>query len=234
VSIEAHQGRVQHLAAHVVEIHVDTVRRGRSEGLCNGLVLVVDDDVGPELLLDIGALLGPARDADDPTSRDLPDLHCDAADGARRRRDHHRIAFLRPADVEQTEVGGEARHAEAAHLLLERREIGVDRAQHATAHCDFVLRTCEAERVVAHREPRETARHDSPHSERTHHVACRDGLDVALLGRDPPDHRRIDRQILDSKHHLAIGRLGCGVVGELPGALVGHTGGHRCDPNLGR
>jgi hypothetical protein len=127
VSIEAHQGRVQHLSAHVVEIDVDSVRRGRSDGLVDRLVLVIDDDVGPELLLDIGALLGTARDANDPASGDLPDLHRDAADRARRRRDHHRIAFLRSADVEQPEVGGEARHAEAAHLLLERGEIGVDR-----------------------------------------------------------------------------------------------------------
>ena len=92
---------------------VDAVRAGRGEPLASSRALVVDGGVEAELVGEPGALLVAAGDADGAAALDLGDLADHGADRAGRRRDDHRLAGLRLADVEQAEVGGRGRSCRA-------------------------------------------------------------------------------------------------------------------------
>ena len=58
----------------------------------------------------------------------LGDLARDLADRAGGRGDHHGLAGLGPADLEQREIGGEARQAQVAERALDRALLRVDLA----------------------------------------------------------------------------------------------------------
>ena len=80
------------------------------------LSLVVDRGVKPELVDDVATLLLAARDADHAASPDLRDLPDHGTHRTCCGRNDDGLARLWPADVEETEVCGHARHAERAQV----------------------------------------------------------------------------------------------------------------------
>ena len=114
-------GRLQVVAADVVEVDVDTVRGGLAQLLGDRAVLVVERRVEAVLLDEELDLLVGAGRADDPGGAlELGDLADLAADGAGRAGDEDRVALLEGGGAQQTGVGGEAGHAEDAEVGGER------------------------------------------------------------------------------------------------------------------
>ncbi|NIH84873.1 hypothetical protein FHX45_001766 [Amycolatopsis granulosa] len=118
--------RVHHLerglevrTAHVVEIHVDTARRGGAELLDEPTVVVVERRVEPEFVDEVPHLRRAARASDDAPGAEQPGhLTGEAAHRARRAGDEHRVAGPHPADLGEPDVAGEP-----------AREVGGERGQ---------------------------------------------------------------------------------------------------------
>ena len=114
--VEVHP--LEHLArdrpADVLEVDVDPVGDGRLEVVGERGGAVVQRDVEAELVQQGLALLLTAGDPDRTGALDLRDLADRRADRAGGRGDHDGLARLRPADLEESGVRREARHAEHA------------------------------------------------------------------------------------------------------------------------
>ena len=127
LEVEAHEDLVHDLAADVLEVHVDAVRRGGRELLAPVGGRAVHAGVEAKLLDGVPALLRAARDPHRAGAARLDDLAGDRADGAAGRRDHHGLARLRLHELEP-DVGGDARVAERPEEGGERRGQRIGRA----------------------------------------------------------------------------------------------------------
>src|SRR5580658_1134210 len=105
---------VQHRAADVLEVHIDPLGTGGGKLLCEARAAVIDAGIEPEGLHRVAALLRTARHPDHATALELRNLPDYRAHRSGRSRHHHGVAGLRLADVEESDVGGESRHAEHA------------------------------------------------------------------------------------------------------------------------
>jgi hypothetical protein len=79
-------------------------------------------------------LAGAAGDAHHAAALELGQLAHRLAHGAGGARDHHGLAGLRLAHVQQAEVGRHAGHAQHVEPLRERAQAQVDARQAAAAH----------------------------------------------------------------------------------------------------
>ena len=102
------EGGVEMVAADIVEIDVDALRRGLHQLLDDRAGLVVDRGVGAELAHP-GAFVRAAGRADHGHALRLGDLDDRRADRAGRGRDEDDVALLRLGDAEQAEIGGARR-----------------------------------------------------------------------------------------------------------------------------
>ena len=113
-----HQRRLHVGAADVLEVDVDAAGRGAQQRRGQvGLGLVVDDMVDADLLQE-GDLLGAAGRADHRVALELGDLADDRAHRPGRAGDEHHVAVLQLGDLQQADVGGQARHAGDAQERL--------------------------------------------------------------------------------------------------------------------
>src|SRR6266480_310764 len=120
------QHRIEDLAADVVEVDIGALR-ARGLQIANQVArLVIDAGVEAELARHVVAFLAAAGDADGAAAPELGELSDDAADRARGRRHHHGLVRLWLANFLQAEVRGDARHAENAEVVRERRARAVD------------------------------------------------------------------------------------------------------------
>ena len=102
-------------AADVVEVDVDAL--GAQLAQLFDVVLggaIVERAVEAQLVDDIASFFVVSRNAHGAATFDLGDLADDRADGPGRARDEDGLARLGRADVEQAEIGREARHAQHA------------------------------------------------------------------------------------------------------------------------
>ena len=97
------------LAADVLEVHVDAVGAGGGQLLRQVGVVAVEAGIEAQLVDHRAALGRAAGNPDHPAAQDLRDLPDRRAHRAACGGHDHRLAGLRPADVGQAHVGGEAR-----------------------------------------------------------------------------------------------------------------------------
>ena len=124
------QRRFQVGAADVFKVDVDTVRAQAADFFNQGgrfFVVQGFVDAGdvPQPL-HLGCRAGAAYHA---AAFDLGDLAYHHADGTGGARNEHRFAFARLADVEQPDVGRQARHAHGAEVGLQRYALRLDLGQ---------------------------------------------------------------------------------------------------------
>ena len=115
------QNGIHHLAAHVLEVHVDAVGARRPELLIQIAGPVVHAGVETQFLGHEPALLRPAGHPHHPAAHDLADLARHRAGGPGGRRHHQGLARAGLADVEQAPVGGHAGGAKNAGERLQRQ-----------------------------------------------------------------------------------------------------------------
>src|SRR6267378_4820545 len=120
------QHRIEDLAADVVEIYIGALRAGSLQVAMQVSCLVIDAGVEAKLARHVLAFLAAAGDADGAAAPDFRELPDDAADRARGRGHDHGLAGLRRADFLQAEIRRDARHAEYAQVVGERRARLVD------------------------------------------------------------------------------------------------------------
>src|ERR1051325_545765 len=198
------QADVQDLAADVVEIDIDAVGRELAQAFGHVLALVVDAGVEAEFVDHKGALADAAGDADSPPALDLGQLTNDRAHGAGCARDYDRVPRLHGADVEQPEVGGHARHAEAAEVALQRHAAGLDLLQLPALHDGVFLHTGDSGDLVAGAKGRVVRFQHLPRAAGAHHLAQFDRRDVASARVHPAAHGRVERQVRYLHQHFAL------------------------------
>src|SRR5262245_43183679 len=132
IDVEAGQNGIQDVAADVVEIDVDTLRRRLGKCRSNRARLVVDAVIEAEVGTDMLAFCWTAGDADDPAAIDARNLPYRAADGAGRCRHDHGFARLDVGNIDEPNKSGcpglthyaEAKGESTSHLPA---HVGVDR-----------------------------------------------------------------------------------------------------------
>src|SRR5690606_15631727 len=92
--VEQGQQRPEQIAANQLDIDVDPVRAGGFQPAGEVGLAAVEADVEAELLADIAALVGAARDADHPAAGDPGELAGDGTDRTACRADHDGLARL--------------------------------------------------------------------------------------------------------------------------------------------
>ena len=110
--VEQRQHGLEHGAADVLEIDVDALRASGGEPLAQPRLVVIQAGIEAEFLNGPVALCLAAGNADGTAALDLRNLTDHRTDRARGGGHHHGLAGLGLADVEQTHVRREARHAE--------------------------------------------------------------------------------------------------------------------------
>src|SRR6516164_3224645 len=123
--VHLREARLEDVAADIVEINVDAVRRRGLERLEDIAFLVVDRGIEAEFGREPAALFLAAGDTDDAAALDPGDLADDRTHRARGGGNYHGLAGLRLADVEQAEIGGQpgdAVHAEQIGHRLDLRQ----------------------------------------------------------------------------------------------------------------
>ena len=174
------QGRLQDRAADIVEIDVDAVGREFGDAPAQRLVLVVDAGVEAESIGHPGAFLRPAGDADRPAAEIVRDLADEHADGAGRGGHQHRLARLRPADMDQAVIGGLAGDAVERDQVAERAHIGRQLLHAVHLVRGVILPAQRAADDIAGREPLRLARDDDADAVAVHDVAGADPLAVGV------------------------------------------------------
>ncbi|MNF46065.1 hypothetical protein D3C84_272180 [compost metagenome] len=110
--VQTAQHRIEDVAANVIEIHIDAFRAFAFKPGHDIFGLVVDGTVKTQLINKEFALVGAAGNANHAAAFELGNLPGDAAHCARCTGQHHGVAGLRCADIQQGEVGGHAGHAQ--------------------------------------------------------------------------------------------------------------------------
>ncbi len=218
------------LAADILEVDVDAVRRRGGKLLAPVRRLVVDGGVEAEILDNVPALVGPARDADGAATLDLRDLADDRADGARCSGDEDGVTRLRAAKLKETEIGGEAGHAAGAEHG--RQFDGKALRQHAHGAHAFigdavVLPAGEAAHPVAFLVARRVRLHDHADAAAAHDLADADGRHVLVHVAHPDAVRGIEAEIEHAHDRLAGTGLGNRLLDEIEIRLLDAARGAR-------
>src|ERR1700736_4782567 len=95
-------------AADVLEIHVYPLRAETVESRADVLGFVVDGRIETQVFDNPAALFRTAGDAHDPAALEIADLADDRPDRACRCGDDQRFPLTRLADIEKSEIGGDA------------------------------------------------------------------------------------------------------------------------------
>ena len=125
--------RLEVVAADVVEIDVDPIRRGFPQKLGDRPIVVVERRVETELPEQVRDLLRRARAPDDPMTAELRELGDDAPDRACRRRHPDLVALTEAGHPQEARVRREAVGPEQAEVRLRRCVLDVEAPQRAEA-----------------------------------------------------------------------------------------------------
>src|SRR5262245_34813083 len=230
---EAQHG-LEHVAADVVEVHVDPVgtrlaKHGREIGDSIGHTCVEAELVQHEVTLVLRA--GDAHRATAANLRELADGRADRAGGGG---DHDRFAGLGLAEIVEADVRRHARHAEHAERRGDRRRLRIqpDRPERPHPRAGTLGDVVRLPAAVAEDEvsgsKRGVARlHDLADGSTDHGLAELDRGRIRLHVAHSAAHIRIQREPDRAHEDLAVLRLGHGCIGNLeigrPGLPDGTT-----------
>ena len=208
VHAQVQQGRIERLAADVVEHDIEPFGQQFAEARLQILAAVVDGRVIAEPLDQHPTLLGAAGDADHPArAMVLGDLRDARPDAARCARHQHPIATLQLPDVHETEIGRETGHPQHADAGGERCDALLDLVHHEirAAVADRILLPAQlALHELSGREPRVTRRHHDTDASAAHDLSeLQRSLAGAALQHVLPHHRR-HREIERPDQELAV------------------------------
>lgn len=179
----------------------------------------------PQFFDQEATFLGAAGDAHHPAALEPGDLPGNAAHRTGGAGDHHGLAVLRLADVEQREVGGHAGHAQRREIAWQRRAGRVDLVETLGLADEIVLHAEGAVDVVAGLEAGVLRNQHLADAERTHHLADPHRRDVGAGVVHPAAHRRVQRQVLVLHQDLALGRFAERGFDETEGVAAGQPAG---------
>src|SRR6185437_340546 len=202
--IAARQHEIEDRPADILEIDVDAVGRRVGERALQIVAAVVDTGVETQLRHHVVAFLPAAGDADDAAARQLGELADDAADRARRRRDHDGVARLGLADIEKPDPGGDAGHADHAEMGRERLHARIDLAQIAAVGDRVLLPAGMGGDGVAHRKSRILRLDDFAHPLAGHDLADLRLGGVGARVVHAAAHIGVERQETVAHQHLAV------------------------------
>ena len=178
----------------------------------------------PKSVDDHPALLRPARDAHHPGAGDLGHLPGQRPGGARRGRHHHRVPWLRPADVHHSEVGGGTGRAVHRHHRQLVDHAGDDGGEHVVADDHVVLEARQRGDHVADRVRVAARRHHLADPRGPDDLAQLQRREVARLTVEPGAHGGVDPEVGVAEQRFTLGGFGrrrcdqLGVVGlDQPG-----------------
>src|SRR3989442_880900 len=213
--VDVFQYGLQHVAADVVEVHVDAVRTGVAQHGPEFRHAVGHASVEVEVLEHVLALLPGGGDPDRAAAADLRELADDGADGAGGGGDDDRLAGLGLADVVEADVRGHARHAEDAGRGGDRRRLGIEleRAERPHARAAALrhvvgLPAAVGQHEVARPERGVARLHHLADGAADHRLPELDGRGVGLHVVHPPPHVGIQRQPDGAHEDLAVLRRG--------------------------
>jgi len=196
--VHAAQHGIQDVAAHVLEVGVDAVRRGLLEHRVEVLRvlggLVVDAGVEAQLVDHVIALVLAAGETHDAAALELGELADHATDRARGGADRHGLAGLGVHDPVQAIPRRHARHADRAQVGRQRNMARVHLLHAAPVGDADLLPAEHADHVVAHRIGRVLGRFHHAHRAADHHLVQRLRLRVRLAVVHAAAHVRIERQ----------------------------------------
>ena len=115
--------------AHIVEVDVNAVRASRAKRFHHLLGSVVDCRVETELVDDVPAFHCSTGQADHTAVAHLGQLADDRTHGTGGGGDHHRLARLRLANLEQTDIGGYPGHPHHPECRRQRHQARVEDAE---------------------------------------------------------------------------------------------------------
>ena len=195
--VEQRQHRLEHRPADVLPVDVDAIRAGGAQRLGEVGGAVIDAGIEAELV--------HRRRRTSPWPPAMPTARqplifaiwpTTEPTGAGRRGHHQRLAGLRPADLEQADVGGHARHAEHAERGRDRR-----RAPGSTLRASPAV---EQRRIPASRRSRRTKSPGAKPSE----VASRPPRPTVPPTITSPirDRRGVRRRVAHAPAHVGVER----------------------------
>ncbi len=206
--VEQRQHGVEDRAADVLEIDVDAVRAGVGQLSREVRRAPVEAHVEAERAGDVAAFFGVARDADHAAAFQLRDLADGGAHRAARGGHHDRFARLRLADLQESRIGGEARHPEDAQRMRRMLERRAERHQVGAVRQRIVLPAAIGEHEVADGERRVLRRDHTADRAADHHVAERDRRRIGRRVAHAPAHVGVERQVERLQQDFAAGRRG--------------------------
>jgi hypothetical protein len=109
VRLCSRESQVQDIAADVVKVHVNEALGGGAEVLDEAWRLVVQRNVIPEFILQPFALVVCAGQTENGAAMEFGNLAYDTAGGSCGSRDDYKVSRLDLTDVENAEVGRQAR-----------------------------------------------------------------------------------------------------------------------------
>ena len=198
--------------------------------------LVIDAGIKAKFLDHELAFGGAAGNAHHTAALDSGHLADGLTDRTGRARDDNRLAGLGLPDIEQSEIGGHARHAERIEPFGQRRDAKVDTRQPGGDQCLGLDRTEllhpeHAADRVPHRKGRGIGGDDPTDTAGTHHITDSDRLDIAAPLVHPAAHRRIERQHEVFDKDAARGQCRHRRIGNLPVGGRGQANRARCEQN---
>src|SRR5690606_8130876 len=230
--IHAREDCIEDLAADVLEVAIDTIRRSRFQVLVQAPGLVVDAGVEAVLLGDDPAFLGAPRDADDPAALALGELPNDRADRSGRRRYHDGLARLGLDDPVEPVPGGDPRHADRAQPGRRRHPAGVDPAQVAAVRERVLLPAAGTDDHLPDCELGIARCNDFANGPAAHDLVERLRYRIRLRIVHAPAHVRIERHEVVPDQHLPFARLTDRRLDQLEIGLGGYTLGPRSQQPL--
>ncbi|MEJ0047927.1 MAG: hypothetical protein WDN04_18750 [Rhodospirillales bacterium] len=201
---------VHDLAADILEIDIDAVRRGGGQLLAPIRGAIIDGRVETQVLDDVAAFLGAAGYADHAHAEDLADLADDGADGTAGGGDQQRFPGFRRAEIRQAEIGGKAGAATDIEQRRQRdRQAGGQHLHRVGRAGDRIILPAEhAVHQVAGREIGVFRGDDLADAVTAHDFAELHRRHVLLDVGDPDAVRGIEREIERADQRLSGLQLG--------------------------